>query len=220
MADQSIQTPSANSATKDLTRDDLPNLCEILNSVAPKCFELGLRLGVEETRIKIIITNNRYDCEAQLREIISERLKQDSPLTWHDIVLALRSPSVNHPDLVRVIESQYKSTFLDLQQHFSLGREPMVMIGQTRVGNHNVGMTSVSNSSTSFRTSTGQTPVRGPPHYQPPTLMMGQMQVGYPCMLLLLHALIPSTFCHCHPYILQHLMEMFLHLYTQYYRTV
>ena len=49
--------------------------------------------------------------------------------------------------------------------------------------------------------------------------------VGGLCMLLLLHALIPClaayilhlfpTFWHCYPYILQHLMEMFvLHCFT------
>ena len=51
MADQSIQTSCANLAPKELTRNDLSLLYEILNSVAPKCFELGLWLGVEEARI-------------------------------------------------------------------------------------------------------------------------------------------------------------------------
>ena len=115
MANQSIQTSSTNSPPKGLTRDDLPDLCEILNPVAPKCFELGLQLGVKKANIDIIMKNNKDDCQAQLREIISERLKQDSPLTWPDIVTALKFLSVNHPDLARQIESQYIS--LNYQQH-------------------------------------------------------------------------------------------------------
>ena len=116
MSSQSIQTSSTKSAPKKLTKDDLPDLCEVLNPVAPKCFELGLRLGVKKASIDIIMKNNKDDCQAQLREIISERLKQDKPLTWCDIVTALQASSVNHPDLARDIESQYIS---DPQQHVS-----------------------------------------------------------------------------------------------------
>ena len=124
------------SSPKELTTNDLAVICNALNDVAPKCFELGLQLGVRKANIDIIMKNNKDDCQAQLREIISERLKQDSPLTWHDIVRALRSPSVNHPDLARHIESWYisplKLTASDPQQHLSLGGErpyPMVMMG-------------------------------------------------------------------------------------------
>ena len=107
MSSYSTQSSPANSAPKELTKADLSLLCEIFNPVAPKCFELGLRLGVEEARIKIIITNNKNDCEVQLREIISERLKQGSPLTWHDIVTALRSPTVGENSLASQIEQEY-----------------------------------------------------------------------------------------------------------------
>ena len=107
MSSYSTQSLPANSAPKELTKADLSLLCEIFNPVAPKCFELGLRLGVEEARIKIIITNNKNDCEVQLREIISERLKQGSPLTWHDIVTAVRSPTVGENSLASQIEQEY-----------------------------------------------------------------------------------------------------------------
>ena len=119
MDSQSTQSSSTNSSFKKLTINDLPLLCNTLNPVAPKCFDLGLQLGVEEAKIQIIIANNTNNCEAQLREIISERLKQDSPLTWCNIVTALQNSSVNHPDLARVIESQYISPSLDPQQHIS-----------------------------------------------------------------------------------------------------
>ena len=120
MASQSTQSSTTNSTVKELTWDDLPDLCEILNPVAPKCFELGLQLGVKKANIDIIKKNNKDDCQAQLREIISERLKQDKHLTWHDIVTALQTLSVNHPDLAIVIESQYISPSSDPQQHMYL----------------------------------------------------------------------------------------------------
>ena len=101
MANQSSST------IKKLTTNNLPLLCNTLNPVAPKCFALGLQLGVEEARIRMIITNNRYDCEAQLREIISKRLKQASPLTWLNIVTALRSPTVDENSLASQIEQEY-----------------------------------------------------------------------------------------------------------------
>ena len=130
------------SSPKELTSNDLPVLCNALNDVAPKCFELGLQLGLRKTNIEIIMKNNKDDCQAQLREIISERLKQTSPLKWHAIVRALRSPSVNHPDVARHIQSWYISPALhfqqdtssDPQQHLSLGGErpyPMLIMGRS-----------------------------------------------------------------------------------------
>ena len=110
------QSSCTNSTIRKLTINDLRLLCNALNSIAPKCFALGLQLGVEESRLCTIECDYRK-CEDQLHKIISERLKQDSPLTWHHIVTALRSPSVNDPHLARVIESQYIPPSLDLQWH-------------------------------------------------------------------------------------------------------
>ena len=118
MASQSTQSSSTNSSFKELTINDLPLLCNTLNPVASNCFALGLQLGVEYPQI-CTIENDYRKSKDQLREIISQRLKQDSPLTWHDIITALRSPAVNHPDLARFIESQYISPSLDPQQHVS-----------------------------------------------------------------------------------------------------
>ena len=60
-------------------------------------------MGVKYPQIRIIEHNYR-NCEDQLREIISERLKQNSPLTWHDIVTALRSDSIRQHSLASRIE--------------------------------------------------------------------------------------------------------------------
>ena len=194
MASLSTQSSSTKSTLKELTKSDLPLLCNALNSVAPECFALGLQLDVEEEKIKIIMANNTNNCQDQLHEIISERLKKDPALTWHDILTALRSPSVNHPDLVRHIQSWYISPSLDLQQdptfdpkqHLSLGGERpyhMVMMGQRTVDrreNPNMGMTSVPTSSLWGAPFSNQ---MGAPYWencQPPTQMMGLTPVKGP----------------------------------------
>ena len=102
-ASQSIQSFSTNSTVKELTINDLPLLCNTLNPVASKCFDLGLQLGVDILQIRDIEQNYKK-CEDQLREIISERLKQDSPLTWHDIVTALTALRVREYSLASQIE--------------------------------------------------------------------------------------------------------------------
>ena len=198
MTSQSTQSSFIKLTLKELTKSDLPLLCNALNSVAPECFALGLQLGVEEEKIKIIMANNTNNCQAQLREIISDRLKQVPCLTWHDVFTALRSPSVNHPDLVRHIESWYISPSVDLQQqpssdppsdpqqHLSLGGERpyhMVMMSQRTVNrreNPNMDMTSVPTSSLWGAPFSNQ--MGGPywENYQPPTQMMGPTPVRGP----------------------------------------
>ena len=106
MASQSTQSSSTNLSFKKLTINDLPLLCNTLNPVASKCFALGLQLGVEYPQI-CTIENDYRKSKDQLREIISERLKQDSPLTWRDIVTALRSPTVGENSLARQIEQEH-----------------------------------------------------------------------------------------------------------------
>ena len=86
-----------------LTSNDLPHLLNVLNSVASKCYYIGLQLGVKIAQITIIRLNYT-NCEVQLREILVERLKQ-APLTWQDIVTALRADSVREYGLASEIES-------------------------------------------------------------------------------------------------------------------
>ena len=53
------------------------------------------------------IEQNYKNCEDQLHEIISKRLKQDSPLTWHDIVTALRALRIREYTLASKIERDH-----------------------------------------------------------------------------------------------------------------
>ena len=97
----------ANQAQEKLTEKDIPTLINILTPVAPKSRRFGLQLGVEPSVINIIIANNRNDCETQLLEVVQERLMQEHPLTWRDLVEALRSPSVRESQVAHQIESRY-----------------------------------------------------------------------------------------------------------------
>ena len=88
------------------TSNDLPHLLNVLNPVASKCYYIGLQLGVKNTQIANI-RFNYTKCEDQLREILVERLKQEPPLTWQDIVTALRADSVREYDLANEVESTH-----------------------------------------------------------------------------------------------------------------
>ena len=149
------------SALKNLTINDLPLLCNTLNPVVSKCFALGLQLGVEYPQIRAIERNYRT-CEDQLREIISERLKQDSPLTWCDIVTALREDSVRESSLASQIEYDH---IHHLQPPTSVAPQ-----GGTE--------SSIPPTSSSLTSAQSLWEVRGPSsreYYQPPSLMSGQL---------------------------------------------
>ena len=174
-ASQSTQFSSTNQTIKELTINDLPLLCNTLNPVASKCFDLGLQFGVKYPQIRAIEHNYRH-CEDQLSEIISERLKQDSPLTWNDIVTALRSPTVGENTLASEIE----------RDHIHNLQPPTSVAPQVST------VSSVPPTSSPLISAQNLLPVRGalggehsmtpqqigPPHgenYHPPTLMSGQI---------------------------------------------
>ena len=200
-ASQSTKSPSTISTVKELTINDLPLLCNTLNPIASKCFDLGLQLGVEYQQIRAIEQNYKKSRD-QLREIISERLKQDSPLTWHDIVTALRSLRIREYTLASKIERDHlhnlqPSTSVAPQVSTVSSVPPTsssLMSGQNVLpvrgslgGEHS--MTPQQRGPQhrgNYQPPTqlmGQTPVRGPPHgenSQPPTQIMGQTSVRRP----------------------------------------
>ena len=102
--DMSSQPQSSQSG--ELTSDDLQEVFEALYSITPNYVPFGMKLNVDLNTIKVIERqySTPYDC---FLEILDFRLKQVPPLTWHDIVQALRSPTVQQHDLARTIESQY-----------------------------------------------------------------------------------------------------------------
>ncbi|CAI8053043.1 NACHT, LRR and PYD domains-containing protein 3 [Geodia barretti] len=84
----------------------LPLLRDILKSVAHKFCVFGTEVKVEHD-VLAGISKGYYTFDEKLSRVLEYRLQQAPMLTWHDIVRALRSPSVNEQDLASQIESQY-----------------------------------------------------------------------------------------------------------------
>ena len=91
---------------EQLRIDDLPDLLNILTPVAHNCILFGCQINVED-HILSGFEREHISWSERLRKVLQYRLKKLPPLTWHDIVRALRSPTVQQHDLARTIESQY-----------------------------------------------------------------------------------------------------------------
>ena len=89
--------------TDEVTKKDIQKLLNFLNPVAPKCYHLGLQLGVDSADIDIIQEDYRK-CKDQLREILKQRLKQEEPLTWAALIEALKSKLVGENRLAQEIK--------------------------------------------------------------------------------------------------------------------
>ena len=88
----------------ELNEAHIPWLLNILNTVAIKSSLLGIQLGIPNSKI-CFIEHNCNKCD-QLRAVIADRLKQEDPLTLHDIATALRTECIGENRLARSIESQ------------------------------------------------------------------------------------------------------------------
>ena len=109
MASQTTRSPvrvQTQSSDNNLTTTDLPRLCNHLYPAASKFYDIGLQLEVERHEI-INIESNYSKCERRLSEILANRLNQVSPLTWPDIVAALRSNAVKESALANEIEDEF-----------------------------------------------------------------------------------------------------------------
>ena len=106
-----------NSPAQSLEEKDLSVILEEINGISPdKIINFGLQLkNITLSTIKefeIRYNRNMSDC---LREILYYRLNQEIPLTWLEIVKALRAKSVMEGKIAQQIESKY----IQLSQHHS-----------------------------------------------------------------------------------------------------
>ena len=158
-----------NSAGQVLGKDDVAALINILTPVASKCSALGLQLGVKVWQIKNIKKNNQNDCEAQLQEVLVERLNQEKPLTWRDLVTALRSDSVRECRLAQGIESHYLTP---PQQEVPSPLGPPPQVASSVASTHDVPETGAP----AAKRPREQSPVR--PHPQPHSLPSQQLSTS------------------------------------------
>ena len=107
-----------------LTGRDLPQLLSKLCQMSPNhVINFGLQLGVPDYRISSLVIEFNRNMGDVLREVLKNALNHDPPLTWSDIVRALRDPSVCEHGLARQIEAHYCPT------SFSSGSDNGAQIG-------------------------------------------------------------------------------------------
>ena len=99
---QNQSTIMASPTHKVLTNNDIPMLLNVLHPVTVKYSSLGIQLGIDEKEICIIEHDYRY-CVDRLRAVLARRLDQGTPLTWQDIINALRTESVQEYGLAKYI---------------------------------------------------------------------------------------------------------------------
>ena len=92
-----------------------PTFHIVYDRLIPICSEwhnFGLALGLTQNKLKEIDSDNKM-CKNCLRETLSVRIN-DKPLTWRDVVNALRKDIVRNNELAEKIECEF-SEQLDLQ---------------------------------------------------------------------------------------------------------
>ena len=83
-----------------------------LFSIRNKWDNFGLALGLSPCDVDAINTDNHGKCEPCLRETLITRIHV-KPLTWRDVVFALRSPTIGNNELAEEIQYKFAS-YLDV----------------------------------------------------------------------------------------------------------
>ena len=107
--DASSSNPSPPKPTFNLVYDRLIPICS-------EWHNFGLALGLTQNKLKEIDSDNKM-CKNCLRETLSVRIN-DKPLTWRDVVNALRKDIVRNNELAEKIEREF-SEQLDLHIQFN-----------------------------------------------------------------------------------------------------
>ena len=103
MASRSNHEESQNTG---LGEDDLGYLHEALYPVRRKYKSLGLQMRVKMSEFETIETQHS-DPGDRLLGVLSARVKQIKPITWNDIVMALKSDSVHEIKVAVKVEKKY-----------------------------------------------------------------------------------------------------------------
>ena len=93
-----------------LDEKDLPELLRVLHPARIEYNSFGLQIGVWVGEIACIEQTHK-DPRHCLREILTARLKKSEPLTWNDIVAALREECVGLGKIADDIRQQYAHLF-------------------------------------------------------------------------------------------------------------
>ena len=92
----------------ELSPNDLSIVLNEVTSMSPSnVVNFGLQLNITRNVIESFEICHNRDMKQCLREILNECLKQEPPLTWPDIVTALRADCVGESRLAREIEARH-----------------------------------------------------------------------------------------------------------------
>ena len=97
-----------NSKHSTSSEPDISDLIDLLAPIADKWIIFGSLIKVERN-VLARIDKDSNDSMNKLYRILEYRLDQEPPLTWHEIVRALKSNAICKPNLANKIESQYIS---------------------------------------------------------------------------------------------------------------
>ena len=97
----------------------------VLYSVRAKWYELGLLLGFSAESLDSIRIDEFYQTEGCLRTMLHKRM-ETKQFTWEEIVVALRSPTVNRNDLAERIEKGDLNYSKKFGVDYDLREEPML----------------------------------------------------------------------------------------------
>lgn len=90
---------------------DLKELLRQLCPISPKWEDLGIELGVQQSLLDKIKSENKGECQAQLREMLKAWLQSgtnETKCTWNDVINALESPTIARSDLAGELKHQQK----------------------------------------------------------------------------------------------------------------
>ena len=97
-----------NTSSFELSPNDLSIVFNEVTSMSPSnVVNFGLQLNITPNVIDCFEICHSRDMKQCLREILNERLKEEPPLTWPDIITALRADSVGESRLAREIEARH-----------------------------------------------------------------------------------------------------------------
>ena len=80
-----------------------------MTQIAPKWYEVGATLleKEQEPHLKLIQANHGNDVRKCCLAMLQHWMDTHPEATWHDLVMALRSPGVDLPSAASVIENNF-----------------------------------------------------------------------------------------------------------------
>ena len=96
--------------TFELTAADLPTLCEALQPLAAKWYDIGLQMKIPSYKLDIVRADHAHEgVRACLREMLKVWLKSLEPQapSWPNLIVILRKESIGEYSLAAKLEKEH-----------------------------------------------------------------------------------------------------------------